>query len=62
MRVGQKWVTPNGQVYEILDVGDQVRVDIHHETGGMTPNTWTFSRQEFERMIKSFPLRLSSQL
>jgi len=58
-RVGQRWRTPGGQIYEILeDTGDSFRCDVHDEAGGLTPNSWSFSTQEFNRMIKSLPLIL----
>ena len=60
-KVGQKWKTPGGQVYEILeDTGDSFRCDVHDEKGGLTPNSWTFSKEEFARMIRSFPLETTS--
>jgi hypothetical protein len=60
-QVGQKWRTPGGQVYEILeDTGGSFRCDVHDEKGGLTPNSWTFSHDEFVRMIKSMPLETVS--
>ena len=54
----QKWIGPNDQVYEILeDTGAGWRVDIHHRRGKLFPNTWTFGKAQFDRMIETLPLR-----
>lgn len=57
-RVGENWIGPNDQVYEIVeDTGSSYRADVHHRRGGLTPNTWTFSHHEFNRMIETLPLK-----
>ena len=50
-------------MYEILeDTGDGWRVDIHVGTaenpawGKLYPNTWSFTKAQFARMIKTMPL------
>ena len=51
VEVGQRWVGPNDQVFEILeDTGRGWRVDIHHKDGKLYPNTWSFGKDQFDRM------------
>lgn len=56
--VGEDWIGPFGQRYRIVeDTGDGWRVEIQHKSSDLqAEESWTFSKQQFERLKESLPL------
>jgi hypothetical protein len=52
------WTSPEGQRYRVVeDLGDRVRVEIQRQDGTSLPaeQSWTFTKEQFERMKKTLP-------
>lgn len=61
--VGQNWFGPFGQRYRIVeDTGDGWRVEIQHSSSDLpAEESWTFTKQQFERLKESLPLSRSAE-